>query len=348
MRAARVLSVDVLIKNEEFGIKNAYERPDEFQIPHSQFQIVKDRPLGRTGLTVSAVSLGTVALGVDYGIGAPGEFGRPGEDDAVRLVQSAIDRGVTLVDTAPAYGDSERIVGRAVGGHPAVIVATKVNPAGTTAVEIGRSVIASIESSLRTLGRDALDIVQIHNATRAMIADGAVTEALADARRRGLVRAIGASVYGEDAAMAVIQAGEYTVLQVALNALDQRMRQTVLPAADAAGIGVIVRSAFLKGALTPKAQWLPEPLAPLRDAAARARDLLAGGSWERLPDAAMRFCLSLPGVASVLTGARTATELEEALAAEAAGPLDASVMRDASRLAMTDEHLLNPSYWPVA
>jgi aryl-alcohol dehydrogenase-like predicted oxidoreductase len=308
---------------------------------------VKYRALGRTGLTVSALSLGTASLGVDYGIAAPGEFGRPGEDDAIGLVHAAMAYGVTLIDTAPAYGDSERIVGRAAGRDPRAIIATKLHaPVG---VATGRlTVIASLESSLRVLGRDVLDIVQIHNATRQMIDDGGVTDALLDAKRRGLVRILGASVYGEEAALAVIASGEYGVLQVAFNALDQRMAAAVLPAAEAAGIGVIVRSAFLKGALTPKAQWLPAALAPLREAAARARDVLAGGSWDRLPDAAMRFCLSVPHVSSVLAGPRTLAELDEAIAAEASGPLGDPILADAARLAMTDEHLLNPSHWPVA
>ena len=303
------------------------------------------RPLGRTGLTVSALALGTVALGVEYGIAAPGEFGRPEEADAIRLVHAALDRGVTLIDTAPAYGESERIVGRAAGRDRRAIIATKVTPPISNSQSAIRT---SLESSLRALDRDVLDIVQIHNATREMIAEGAVTDALLDAQRRGLIRVLGASVYGEDAAMAVIESGAYGVLQVAMNALDQRMLRTVLPAAAAAGVGVIVRSAFLKGALTPKAQWLPEPLAPLRDAAARARDLLAGGSWDRLPDAAMRFCLSVPGVASVLTGARTIRELDEALAAEGAGPLDPAVLSSASALALDEERLVNPAHWPVA
>ena len=302
------------------------------------------RPLGRTGLAVSALSLGTVALGVDYGIAAPGEFGRPDEDDAIRLVREALDRGITLIDTAPAYGESERIVGRAAGGDPRAIIATKVNPSIRNPQSAIRN---SLESSLRALGRDVLDIVQIHNATRAMIEDGAITDALLEAQRRGLIRVIGASVYGEDAARAVIASAAYGVLQVALNALDQRMLQEVIPSAAAAGIGVIVRSAFLKGALTPKAQWLPEPLAALRDAAARARDLLAGGAWDRLPDAAMRYCLSVPGVAAVLTGARTIPELDAALAAEAAGAFDPSTLASAATLALTDDRLLNPSHWPV-
>jgi aryl-alcohol dehydrogenase-like predicted oxidoreductase len=300
-------------------------------------------------LAVSALSLGTVALGVDYGIAAPGEFGRPDDDDAIQLVRAALDRGITLIDTAPAYGDSERIVGRAVGREAGVLIATKVSPPSPSdaASGVARIVAASLESSLRLLGRDVLDIVQIHNATRQMMDDGAVTEALVEARRRGLVRVLGASVYGEDAAMAVVRAREYGVLQVALNVLDQRMLREVLPAAAAAGIGVIVRSAFLKGALTPKAQWLPEPLSALRDAATRARDVLAGGSWERLAEEAMRFCLSAPAAASVLTGARTVAELDAAVAAERAGPMDDRALAAAARLAMTDERLLNPSCWPV-
>lgn len=307
------------------------------------------RSLGRTGLTVSALSLGTVALGVDYGIPAPGDFGRPEEADAIRLVREALDRGVTLIDTAPAYGESERIVGRAAGSDPRAVIATKITPlAGSAGRLLGATFTASLESSLRALGRELLDIVQIHNATRAMIDEGAVTEALVDAQRRGLVRVIGASVYGEEAAMAVIRSGAYGVLQVALNVLDQRMLREVLPAAAEAGIGVIVRSAFLKGALTPKAQWLPESLAPLSTAAVRARDLLAGGLWDRLPEAAMRFCLSVPHVASALTGARTRVELDEAFAAEGAGPFDSVQLARASQLALTDDRLINPSHWPVA
>ena len=308
---------------------------------------MKYRALGSTGLTVSALSLGTVSLGVDYGIAAPREFGRPGEDEAIRLVRAAIDCGITLVDTAPAYGDSERIVGRAAGRDPRVIIATKVMPPHSAPSHLAAQIHTSLEKSLRALGRDVLDIVQIHNATRQMMDEGAVTDALLDAKRRGLVRVLGASVYGEEPALAVIRSGDYGVVQVALNTLDQRVMRAVLPAAGAAGHGVIVRSAFLKGALTPKAQWLPAPLASLGEAAARARDVLADGSWDRLPQAAMRFCLSVPNVASVLAGARTLAELDAAIAAEAAGPLDASTLAMAAQLALTDERLLNPSYWPV-
>src|SRR5262249_20569566 len=117
---------------------------------------VTERPLGGTGLMVSALSLGTVSLGTDYGIAAPDGSGRPGQDDAVAVVRHALDHGITLIDTAPAYGDAERIVGLAIADDRRAVVATKVDAGGDVA--------ASIESSRRRLGRDVLDIVQVHSA----------------------------------------------------------------------------------------------------------------------------------------------------------------------------------------
>jgi aryl-alcohol dehydrogenase-like predicted oxidoreductase len=298
---------------------------------------LRHRTLGRTGLSVSALSLGTAALGVEYGIAAAGSSSPPPEAAAEALIRAAVDRGITLIDTAPAYGTSERIVGRAAGRDARVIIATKVTP---------HDLDASLDRSRRALDRDVLDIVQIHNATADLIASG-ITDRLLAARSRGVIRVLGASVYGVEAALAVVRSGVYDVLQVAFNVLDQRMAREVLPAADAAGVGVIARSAVLKGVLTPKAQWLPPALTPLADAAARARDGIADGSWERLPQAALRFCLSEPAVASVLIGARTLDELDAAIEAESAGPLDAAALANAGSLSIDDERLLNPSHWPI-
>jgi 1-deoxyxylulose-5-phosphate synthase len=137
------------------------------------------------------------------------------------------------------------------------------------------------------------------------------------------------------------------VVQIAFNVLDQRMAANVLPAADKAGVGVLVRSALLKGVLSPKAQWLPRPLDRLRAGAEQARDLLAEGSWDALPNAATRFCLSHHTVASVLTGARTIGELDVAIQAEADGPLGDRMLDDAARLGLDDDQLLDPTRWPV-
>jgi aryl-alcohol dehydrogenase-like predicted oxidoreductase len=126
--------------------------------------------------------------------------------------------------------------------------------------------------------------------------------------------------------------------------LDQRMCSHVLPEAEQLKVGVLTRSALLKGALTKRAQWLPESLRPVAQASAR---VVAGlkTSWDELPAIAVRFCLSLRAAQTVLVGVRSVAELQECLKAEEAGPLPPDLLDIAHSLALNDEQLLNPSFW---
>lgn len=308
------------------------------------------RQFGRTDLLVSPIALGTVALGVDYGIEAPGEFGRPTREDSYHLLQFAADAGINLFDTAPAYGVSESVLGEALGHRRECVIATKVNiPEGTGAGlsedNVERAIRRSLDRSRAALRRDVLDIVQVHNGTASLIRSGLLTKPLKRLQNEGIVRFIGVSVYGEEAGLAAIDA-ELDVIQVAYSVLDQRLGATLKRALDT-GTGVIIRSAFLKGVLTDKAQWLPDSMQPLRDAATRVRDSLAK-SWSELPAVALQFCLSAPGSPTTLVGARTISEVTVALDAVARGPLSEESLAVAGRLGLTDENLLNPSTWPLA
>jgi aryl-alcohol dehydrogenase-like predicted oxidoreductase len=164
------------------------------------------------------------------------------------------------------------------------------------------------------------------------------------AREAGKLRYIGASVYGEEAALAAIRTGKIQILQVALSLLDQRMCEKVIPEARTGGLGVLTRSALLKGALTKRAQWLPPGLQALSRASERAvREL--GVRWKSLPSMALRFCLSMEGVHCVLSGVRNSAEVDDCLAACAAGPIAPGLLTKAYGLALSDEFLLNPSHW---
>jgi len=306
--------------------------------------------LGKTALQVSRIALGTAAFGLpDYGIREPGEAGAPSESDAIRVIQAANERGINFFDTARGYGESEAILGKALKGRSNCVIATKVsvprrvnNENATLSI---RAVTESIETSLRCLQRETIDIVQIHNATSGDLREGGILEVLSLARKQGKLRFVGASVYGEDAALGAIRSGKIDVLQIAINLLDQRMMTTVLPEARKTDVGVIARSALLKGALTDRVKMLPAELRPLADAAERAREIL-GETWESLPRAALRFCLSVPGAHSVLVGLRKISELSGSLEAEENGPLSDAMMKEASLLKLSDENLLNPSHWP--
>jgi len=240
------------------------------------------------------------------------------------------------------------LLGSALAGHPECIVATKIPvPEGVGSIpraELQRIVDASLDASRRALRRDVLDVVQIHNATVPVLWEGHLVDCLDRAREQGKLRCIGASVYGPGTALEAIRTGKIEVLQLAVSLLDQRMCSQALPAAAGADVGVLTRSALLKGALTKRAQWLPESLRPVAEASARAVEVLAT-SWEELPSVALRFCLSLAGAHTVLVGVRTVAELRGCLAAEAEGPLPASLLERVRSLALDDELLLNPSFW---
>jgi aryl-alcohol dehydrogenase-like predicted oxidoreductase len=304
--------------------------------------------LGRTGLRVSTLALGTAAFGLEnYGIQEPGELGRLSEERAIELVCAAVEKGINFFDTARGYGESEAVLGEALIGCASCIVATKVGiPVDTKgSAALTRAVMDSVETSRKALRRDVLDIAQIHNATQEILERGDILDVLERAREAGKLKFVGASVYGEPAALAAIRSGRVDVLQIALNLLDQRMVETVLPEARRNNVGVIVRSAFLKGALTSRAKLLPEGLRCLAEASDRMRDAL-GETWDSLPLAALRFCLSVPGVHSVLVGLRSLPELAAACAAQGEGHLDSAVVRKTKLLSLKDEQLLDPSYWP--
>ena len=312
---------------------------------------MKRNRLGRSGLQVSKISIGTAELGMDYGIRAPGDFGSPPSEDAASMLQSAVDAGINLFDTAPAYGVSEKILGENLSILSSCYIATKVSVSGDASLtyslsELEQDVMQSLQKSSCNLRREVLDIVQIHNATVRTFDDGLLPGILGRAKDRLLLRCVGASVYGNDAALAAIDSGIIDVLQIPFSILDQRMATKVLPAARAAYVGIVGRSVLLKGALTPKARHLPDDLIRLREAADHVRRVL-DVSWEELPQVAIRYCLGTIGLDTILLGVRTQPELNGALAAAKAGPLPEADMASAQSMGLDDDRLLNPVYWEM-
>ena len=298
------------------------------------------------------LALGTVSLGMDYGIRMPGDFGQPVESDVIRILQKATSLGVNLFDTAPAYGNSEELVGRALGRRKDCYLATKVAVPRDAEGQLVRgnqlqlAIRNSIERSLRALDRDLIDIIQIHNADIETIARGEITESLLKAREEGKISWIGASVYGEQAALAALETGSFDLLQVAYNLLDQRMSKRVFPSCQEANVGLITRSALLKGALTSKSRWLPAELQELTEAVGKLRRI-TNDSWQEFPQTALRFCLSTPIPSSVLVGVRKFEELEQAVRAAQRGPVRPELLAQVASVAAVAGSLTDPSHWPI-
>ena len=312
------------------------------------------RTLGKTGIQISALALGTVELGLDYGIETPGAYGRPSENAAIRLVHAALDSGINFLDTARAYGDSERVLGLALKARrDRVFLATKVDPRppdGETWSddEVRRFMRESLETSLRFLQTDYIDIWKIHSIDESLLArHELLAEVFGEARERGQIRWAGASFYGAELPEATLALDLFDVMQITYSVLDQRVSQRVLPIAEKKGVGLVARSVLLKGALTERADFLPDRLEPLRARSRQFRALIEElGDGVTPAQGAIAFALVQPQINTVLVGARTETELQEDLDALDLD-LTPSMVAKLSQLAIEDEEMLDPSTWGI-
>jgi aryl-alcohol dehydrogenase-like predicted oxidoreductase len=302
--------------------------------------------LGRSDLTVSRIGLGTAALALPYG---PPEAERdaPAPTDAVAAITGALDAGVTLIDTAPTYGDAELLVGRAIRGRAEATVATKVTipPDADRRSALRSAIRSSVEESLERLGCECIDLLQVHNATAALLATRTLTGELGALRDEGLVGALGATVYDEESGLAAIESDLFETVQVPYNALDRRPEQRLLRRARERGCGVLARSILMRGLLSSAARALPSSWGLVRAAVDEFRQAM-GASWEELPAAALGFAVSAPGVSCAITGPRDGAELRDLMASASrfAARADAARALPAREL---EGRFLDPRAWPT-
>lgn len=292
---------------------------------------MRDRPLGTSGLRVSEIGLGTWGMG--------GMWGPPDDRLAITTMLRAMELGVTLFDTALAYGDghSEQLIARAFReAGRRVTVATKVPPknhvwpakAGTPLREAFPRdwIIRCTERSLRNLETDTIDIQQLHVWADGWMDDPEWAETLHDLKAQGKIHVIGVSINDHDPASALrlTRSGLVRSLQVIHNLFDQTPADELFPVAEAQHVGIIARCPFDEGGLTGtlrpdtvfhKDDWRRDYFQGdrLRETIERAERFrfLIRGEVTSLSQAALKFCLSHPAVSTVIPGMRRPAHVEE-------------------------------------
>lgn len=296
---------------------------------------VVHRPLGRSGMQVSTIGLGTMVLGA---------WGNTDHDACVRLIHRALDSGVNLVDTADIYadGESEEIVGRALAGRrDDVVLATKFHlPMGDDPNRRGGSrrwIMTAVEQSLRRLATDHIDLYQVHRPDP----DTAITEtidALSDLVRAGKIRAWGTSTFAASDLVETSWAAERRAVagphseQPPYSILQRGIEREVLPVCARHGIGVLVWSPLAGGWLTGK--YRRDSPVPADSRAANEPDHFDGGNPAKfdateqlaaiaaeaglpLAHLALAWAVEHPAVTAALIGPRTEAQLDDLLGASA-------------------------------
>ncbi|HEY4507121.1 MAG TPA: aldo/keto reductase [Candidatus Paceibacterota bacterium] len=307
------------------------------------------KTMGRTGLRVSRLGLGTAEIGMPYGIGLRTV---PTELQAIQLLRGAVDLGINLFDTAHIHQRAdERIAKSGIAKLPGVIIATKCahfleKGEDPPRVELERRIRTEVEDNLRNLQVDSLTILQLHGGSRAQIKRGDLIEVLSKLKQEGKIQFSGISIRGELAAMAAVSCDFFDVVNIAYSILDQRLGDLFLPMALMENVGVINRSILLRGVLGDCAVDLPRELNLLKNNSLEANRIATELSMS-LPSLAIRFALSKDfSISTSLIGTNKLEHLYEAVLAAEYGPLPDEVCLRLSELAISDPEQVDPALWP--
>jgi aryl-alcohol dehydrogenase-like predicted oxidoreductase len=308
---------------------------------------VEERILGRTGRSVGVIGQGAWQLG--------GDWGEVGEDEALEVLDAAVDAGVTFIDTADVYGDgrSEQLVGRLLKRRPdaGLTVATKMGRRveQTPANYSRANFLDWNDRSRRNLGVETLDLVQLHCPPTPVYSTDEIFDALDEMVESGRTRSYGVSVETCAEALTAIARPHVATVQIILNCLRLKPLDAVLPAALHAGVGIIARVPLASGLLSGKydehttfapddhrtfnrhgeAFDVGETFAgvPFEAGLAAVRELKAVvPAGATMAQFALRWIVDQPGVSVVIPGARNAAQAEGNAGSAHLAPLDATAL----------------------
>jgi aryl-alcohol dehydrogenase-like predicted oxidoreductase len=305
------------------------------------------RKLGKNGPEVSEVGFGAWAIG-------GGMWGGKRDTDARAALERAFERGVNFIDSALVYGDghSERLVGEVARAHAGKIyVATKVPPKAYNWPAPRDAALADnfpaswirecAERSLKNLGLDRIDLLQLHVWADRWTDEDEWYRALDDLRTQGKVHLVGISINSHDpgSAIRVVKSGKVDALQVFYNVFDQSPEDELFPACLEHGVGILARVPFDEGSLTGKLR--EDTLFPsgdfrsqyfggglLKETVRRVEALrpIVEGAASSMARGALRYVLSHPAVSAVIPGMRNPQQVDENTAASDDGPLPPDVV----------------------
>jgi hypothetical protein len=256
---------------------------------------MEKRKFGRTNMEVSVLGFGGAEIG----------FNQNQTQEVVNeLLNSALDAGLNVIDTAAAYKVSEELIGNAVSYRRAdYYLLTKCGAVdGFTRFDWSkRGILHTVEESLRNLKTDYLDLVQLHSCDSDTLRDGEAIEGLQRAREKGYTRYIGYSGDNEDAKTA-IEMGIFDSLQTSVSIADQSPIETIIPMAVEKGLGIIAKRPIANAVWRHSAKPADSYHHEYWDRIQKLKFDFLNKSLEEATAIALRFTLTIPGIDTMIVG----------------------------------------------
>lgn len=280
--------------------------------------------------------LGTVQFGLDYGVSNPA--GKISTEEVARILKLARDSGVSGLDTAAAYGSSEKVIGDCLGQGAAAFDIISKLPGGLA----GDALMAALDQSIERLRIERLDAYLVHAPAEMLKPD--VQEFLARSKAEGKVKKVGVSVYQTEEVEQLWEQGiDFDILQIPFSVFDQRFA-VLFDQLRARKVEVHARSVFLQGLLFMKPDELPPHFASVRESIRELHEL-AENSGLSLSSLLLSFAMAQQGIDRVLVGVSGLSDLQENL--EAFDDLEKvdKLLPKLESLSITDENIVLPTNW---
>lgn len=300
------------------------------------------------GIKLSVFQLGTVQLGMDYGLGDNTK--KPQKEFAFSVLDKALEMGVNTLDTANNYGDSEKVIGDWLAKIPESkrpMIITKIGPFDhSTPEKLREDIFLQTEKCLETLGIKQIDILMVHSLEDYEKDPEIVRGAFLEMKEKGLIRYMALSAYSYNDYGVIARSG-FDAVQIPINVFDRTQVENggIKEIADA-GMTIFARSVFLQGLVF----LTPETLDPRMDFCKPylKKYLELCEEFGMSPAVlAASYVLSLPGVTSLVLGCQTPTQVEQnaEMMGKVAHLTDEQMEKLREAFINIDPRVINPQKW---
>lgn len=300
----------------------------------------------KNGYKISEFTLGTVQLGLPYGIN--NASGMPSFEESATILQTALDAGITSFDTAKGYGESEAVLGRFFKASPAEkTLITKIRFETEPESEVANLLFAQAKDSMEKMGLKKLPFLMLHNENMVTIYGKTILDALVELKKEGMVDNIGISFSDRSKMEDVLSCGVFDHIQIPQNMFDcPELKSGLLKKIGDMGISVFIRSVYLQGLFFRDTNTLPKELASAK-APIDKLNAIAERENMSMAQLALSFLKNADGITSLVLGCETPEQLLDSVSKFDTAPMSDAVRQEI--LAISEEIepiVICPWDWP--